>query len=114
MVGFIAGLAVFFTSIGSGLIAMAFLIHVFKSPQKLVGTSVTFSFALTILASTLHFALGNVNLPLVALLLLGGVPGVYLGYRINHMVPRKILLTALALLIFLLGISFLLAFLRIV
>ena len=106
IIGFIVGLLVFFTSVGSGTLVMAFLIYLMSSPQRLVGTDLAYSFIITTIAALLHVSLGTVNLFMVLLLLIGAIPGTYLGYKVNKRVPRRAFLTALATILFLIGVLF--------
>lgn len=92
--GFLTGLTVFFTSVGSGSVVTAVLMRFIKSHKELVGTSIAYSFLLTGLASIPHTILGNVAPSLTLALLVGSLPGVYIGYLINDRTPREPLLLA--------------------
>ncbi len=106
IIGFIVGLLVFFTSVGSGTLVMAFLIYLMSSPQRLVGTDLAYSFIITTIAALLHASLGTVNFFMVLLLLAGAIPGTYLGYRVNKRVPQKTFLTVLAAILLFIGVFF--------
>ena len=55
---------------------------------------------LTFIAGASHFWMGNVDLPILGLLLIGSVPGIALGSRITRLVPDWFLRIALALVLF--------------
>jgi len=51
---------------------------------------------LTFLAGMSHFSMGNVDLQILGILLIGSVPGIALGSRITGLVPDWFLRIALA------------------
>lgn len=90
--GFIIGI----TSAGSGTVIAVALIAIFKIPPRfVVGTDVFHGAMLLWAAGLAHFAGGNIDFPLVATLLLGSIPGVYLGAHFSVKLPEAALRTAL-------------------
>ncbi|MGI0084866.1 MAG: sulfite exporter TauE/SafE family protein, partial [Nitrososphaerales archaeon] len=87
--GAFVGFAVQMTSVGSGTILIFLLMFLFKN-KKMVGTDIFHAFILTSLGAFLHFGLGNVDLAMVAALVAGGIPGIFLGVRLLSFVslPR--------------------------
>lgn len=76
VLGFILG----FTSVGSGaLIGLAFILVFRLSPQRVVGTDVFHAAILLWVAGLAHLAVGNVDIELMANILLGSLPGVWVG-----------------------------------
>jgi uncharacterized protein len=92
-VGFVLGV----TSAGSGALIAVGLILLFRlTPQRVVGTDV-FHAALVLWAAGLaHVTAGNVDFGLVGNILVGSVPGVWLGSHWSVRVEPAVLRTTLA------------------
>ena len=87
-IGLLAGFLVGMTSVGSGSIIMMLLLLFYSFPPKvMVGTDIVHAVLLTGVTSMLHWRLGNINLPLVAALLIGSIPGGLLGSHLSTRVP---------------------------
>ena len=100
LVGLLAGFLVGMTSVGSGSIIMMLLLLLYSfHPKQMVGTDVVHGVLLTGVTGLLQFSLGNVNLPLVASLLIGSIPGGIVGSHLSSRMPvpwlRRILCTLL-------------------
>jgi uncharacterized protein len=92
-VGFVLGV----TSAGSGALIAVGLILLFRlSPQRVVGTDVFHAAILLWAAGLAHLAAGNVDFGLVGTILLGSVPGVWLGSHWSVRVEPAVLRTTLA------------------
>ncbi|MCB0033307.1 MAG: sulfite exporter TauE/SafE family protein [Anaerolineales bacterium] len=90
--GFLVGL----TSVGGGTVIMALLIVFFSIPiNHMVGLDVAHGALLTIVPAITYAWGGQTNWPLVGLLLIGSIPGVWIGAhsvnRINHRYVRGVL-----------------------
>lgn len=99
-IGFIAGVLVGITSIGSGsVILMLLMVCYGLPPAVMVGTDIVHAVVLAGLTGLLQYRLGNVNLPLVACVLLGSVPGGLVGAYLTSYLPstrlRQLLCTLL-------------------
>jgi uncharacterized membrane protein YfcA len=82
--GFILGL----TSVGSGaLIGLALILLYKLKPRRVVGTDVFHAAVLLWTAGIAHFASGNVDLGLMATILVGSLPGVWIGTALVPHVP---------------------------
>src|SRR5919112_1348971 len=80
--GFVLGL----TSVGSGALIGLVLILLYKlSPRRVVGTDVFHAAVLLWTAGLAHFISGNVDLGLMGTILIGSLPGVWIG---TSLVPR--------------------------
>ncbi len=92
LVGFVLGI----TSAGSGsLIALA-LIMVFRlTPHKVVGTDVFHAAILLWAAGLAHIVAGNVDFVLAGTILIGSVPGVWIGSHLSVRLPAGTLRTVL-------------------
>ncbi|MEQ9714212.1 MAG: sulfite exporter TauE/SafE family protein [Candidatus Asgardarchaeia archaeon] len=110
IIGFIVGFTVQFTSVGSGTLVVFFLL-VFTnlSPHNIVGTTMPYSFLLTSSSTLVHSTLGTINFILASLLILGTLPGTFIGFKLNSKVPRKPLKTLLSLIVLLSGLFILLS-----
>jgi uncharacterized membrane protein YfcA len=100
VIGLVAGFLVGMTSVGSGSIIMMLLLLFYSFPPKvMVGTDIVHAVALTGVTSLLHWRMGNIDLHLVAALLIGSIPGGLLGSQLSTRVPvlwlRRILCTVL-------------------
>ncbi len=92
-VGFVLGV----TSAGSGALIAVGLILLFRlSPQRVVGTDVFHAAILLWAAGLAHVAAGNVDFALVGTILLGSVPGVWLGSHWSVRVDPAVLRATLA------------------
>jgi uncharacterized membrane protein YfcA len=92
-VGFVLGV----TSAGSGAIIAVGLILLFRLvPTRVVGTDVFHAALLLWAAALAHIVAGNVDFALAGTILLGSVPGVWVGSSLSVRVPTAALRTTLA------------------
>jgi uncharacterized protein len=92
-VGFVLGV----TSAGSGALIAVGLILLFRlSPQRVVGTDVFHAAILLWAAGLSHVVAGNVDFGLAGTILLGSVPGVWLGSHWSVRVEPAVLRMTLA------------------
>ena len=87
--GFAVGLSVTLTSIGAGaaLIPMLYLLYRPDS-GRLVGTSIFFGTILSAAAGLLHAGQGDVDVRVVAALLSGSLPAIWLASHLHGRLPR--------------------------
>lgn len=102
ILGLVLGVLVALTSVGAGAIGVVALTALYHSlsARRLIGTDIVHAIPLTFLAGASHFWMGNVDLPILGMLLIGSVPGIALGSRITGLVPDWFLRIALALVLF--------------
>lgn len=87
-IGFVLGFILGMTSVGSGALIGLVLILLYRlRPQRVVGTDVFHAAVLLWVAGLAHFASGNVDLVLMANILIGSLPGVLLGTSLLPRVP---------------------------
>ena len=92
-VGFVLGV----TSAGSGALIAVGLILLFRLvPTRVVGTDVFHAAIVLWAAAAAHIVAGNVDFVLAANILLGSVPGVWMGSHWSVRVPANVLRTTLA------------------
>jgi uncharacterized protein len=109
LLGFVVGVLVSFTSVGSGSLIVTTLLLMFPGERlnQLVGSDVFHGVLLVGVAAIGHWHLGDVNLSLVSVLLLGSVPGVWLGSFIASRIPEVTLGPAVATVLFVTGVKLL-------
>jgi uncharacterized protein len=90
--GFVIGL----TSAGSGtLIAVCLIVLYRMAPRQVVGTDVFHAAILLWAAGIAHLIGGNVDFGLVGAILIGSIPGVWIGSHLTARMPTGALRTAL-------------------
>ena len=90
------------TSVGAGAIGVAALLLIFPqlSVRKVIAIDLAYAVPLTLIAGLGHASIGNVDWRLLALLIAGSLPGIWMGSRlltrISTTVTRSILSALLA------------------
>ncbi|MEQ1636026.1 MAG: sulfite exporter TauE/SafE family protein [Methylococcales bacterium] len=109
--GFVLGVLVTLSSVGAGALGTVALFYLYpRIPTlKIVGTDLAHAIPLTAIAGLGHLSLGNVNFVLLGSLLLGSVPGIWLGSHFSAYIPEKILRPVLASVLLLIGFKFVLS-----
>lgn len=98
LVGVIGGLIVGMTSVGSGsliIIALMMLYPALKA-SNLVGTDLVQAVPLVAAAALAHIFFGDFELALTTSLLIGSIPGVWIGAQLSSKAPGGIVRRALA------------------
>lgn len=111
LTGIILGILVPISSIGAGALGAAILVFLYPSLplRRIVGTDLAHAVPLTAVAGWGHWQLGNIDPVLLGTLLLGSLPGIYLGSHLSTIFPERIMRTILASLLMLIGVKFMLA-----
>ncbi|MEX2253462.1 MAG: sulfite exporter TauE/SafE family protein [Thermoleophilaceae bacterium] len=92
-VGFVLGI----TSAGSGALIAVGLILIFQLvPTRVVGTDIFHAALLLWAAAAAHIVAGNVDWALAGTILIGSVPGVWLGSHLSVRLPTATLRTVMA------------------
>lgn len=105
IIGATTGFVIGVTSAGSGTVVAVLLIAVYRlTPKRVVGTDVVHAAIVLWAAGIAHFGHGNVDLGLVANILLGSVPGVVIGAALMNRVNQDHIRIALGLVLILSGI----------
>jgi uncharacterized membrane protein YfcA len=101
-IGFVLGI----TSAGSGtLIAIGLILGFRLSPHRVVGTDVAHAAVLLWVAAIAHLFSGNIDFGLAGTILLGSVPGVWVGANIATKLPQEWLRVALGTVMFASGMG---------
>lgn len=108
LVGAVLGVLVTLSSVGAGALGTVALLFLFPNMRtvKIVGTDLAHAIPLTAVAGLGHLSLGNVNLVLLASLLVGSLPGIWIGSHISAKLPERFLRPVLASILLLIGIKF--------
>lgn len=105
-----AALGVFVTlsSVGAGAIGTAILFIVYPAlmTRRIVGTDLAHAVPLTAIAGLGHWHLGHVDFNLLTSLLLGSLPGIYLGSHVGEKMPERLLRPLVASILLGIGIKF--------
>src|SRR3954447_3829911 len=97
LVGILGGLVVGMTSVGSGSLMIVALLLLYPTlrASQLVGTDLVQAVPLVASASLGHLLFGDFQLGLTTSLLVGALPGVYVGARVSSSAPGGIVRRAL-------------------
>ncbi|HEU4655932.1 MAG TPA: sulfite exporter TauE/SafE family protein [Capillimicrobium sp.] len=100
-IGFVLGAILGLTSVGSGALIGLVLILVFRlTPQRVVGTDVFHAAVLLWVAALTHLFFGNIDYELMLNILIGSLPGVWLGTNLMTKIPTAGLRIGLAIVLF--------------
>lgn len=88
-IGVVGGLAVGMTSVGAGSLIIGLLVLAYPrlTAARLVGTDIVAAIPLVGAAALGHLLFGEVQVTVTLALLLGALPGVYLGARLSAQAP---------------------------
>lgn len=104
--GVVVGALVTISSVGAGVLGTVALLFLYPrmSAVKVVGTDIVHAVPLTAIAGMGHMALGTVDFVLLGSLLLGSLPGIYVGSHLSAKVPERVLRPLLATMLLIIGI----------
>jgi uncharacterized membrane protein YfcA len=99
--GAVIGMLVTLTSVGAGAIGVTVLMILY--PQlplsRIVAADIAYAVPLTMVAGLGHASLGSVDWELLGMLLTGSLPGIYLGSRLVHKTPERVIRSILSVLL---------------
>jgi uncharacterized protein len=109
LLGAAAGLVVGITSVGSGSIVIVALLLLYPGlkASALVGTDLTQAIPLVGAAALGHLLFGDFSLELTTSLLIGAIPGAFIGAQISSRAPGGVIRRALAVLLLASGLRLL-------
>ncbi len=109
LVGVVGGLVVGMTSVGSGSLIIIALLALYPtlSANQLVGTDLVQAVPLVASAALGHVFFGDFHLDVTFPLLVGAMPGVYIGARFSSRAPGGVIRRALALVLVASGLKLL-------
>ena len=102
LIGLTGGFIVGMTSVGSGSLMMVMLLLLYPtlSAKQLVGTDLVQAIPLVAAATLGHLLFGHVDFSITGSLLIGSIPGVYLGARVSSRAPDVVIRPALVVILF--------------
>ena len=109
LIGVIGGVVVGMTSVGSGSLIIVLLLVLYPRLRagELVGTDLVQAVPLVGAAALGHALFGDVQLGLTVGLLIGAIPGVWIGARLSSSAPQMVVRRALALVLIASGLKLL-------
>jgi uncharacterized membrane protein YfcA len=108
--GTLLGAGVTLTSVGAGALGVVALLALYPlrlPTDRLVATDIAHALPITMMAAAGHALLGNVDLSVLALLLIGSIPGVVLASRAVIRLPQLLTRTLIALMLAVVSIELL-------
>jgi uncharacterized membrane protein YfcA len=105
IVGAILGVLVTISSVGAGALGVTALFFLYPglAAARIVGIDIAHAVPLTLVAGLGHAAAGAVDWALLGALLVGSLPGIWLGSALSQRIPERLLRTALAGMLVLIG-----------
>jgi uncharacterized protein len=109
LVGAVGGVVVGMTSVGAGSLMIVSLLLLYPSIRagQLVGTDLVQAVPLVAAASVGHLLFGDFGLALTASVLVGAIPGVWLGARVSSRSPGSLVRRALTVILLASGVKLL-------
>jgi uncharacterized protein len=104
--GALLGVLVSLCSVGAGALGVAVLFFLYPklAPVRVVGSDLAHAVPLTLVAGLGHWIIGSVDWSIVGALLLGSLPGIYVGSHLSTRISDRFLLPALASMLLLIGL----------
>lgn len=108
LLGIVLGTCVTLSSVGAGAFGAAILFILFPSrpTTHIVGTDIAHAVPLTAVAGLGYLFNGLVDYRLLLALVVGSLPGIYLGTRLSSLMPEKVLRLVLIVALLGLGLKF--------
>ena len=102
LVGALLGVMVSISSVGAGAIGVVALVLLYPNMPiaKIVGSDIAHAVPLTLIAGLGHWMMGSVDWHIIASLLVGSLPGIFLGSSFANRVPERALQVVLAITLF--------------
>lgn len=99
MAGALLGFLVTLTSVGAGALGATMLLMLYPrrlTLKRLIGTDITHAVPIAFVGGIIHLLIGNVDFKLLAMLLVGSLPGIVIGAKLTAIVPEKVIQPGLA------------------
>ncbi len=99
--GALIGTLVTLTSVGAGAIGVTVLMILYpRLPlSRIVGADIAYAVPLTLVAGMGHASMGSVDWPLLAKLLAGSLPGIWIGSHLMARTPERVIRALLSVLL---------------
>lgn len=104
--GLVLGVLVTMSSVGAGVLGTTLLLLLYPrlSAITIVGTDIAHAVPLTLIAGIGHISLGTPDFMVLFYLLLGSLPGIWLGTRVGYKLPEHILRAVIAIMLIVIGV----------
>jgi len=105
VLGTVLGALVTLTSVGAGALGVTALILLYPKEKitTIVGSDIAHAVPLTLVAGLGHASLGTIDYHLLGTLLIGSIPGIYLGSHLSSRVAEHWVRIALAMILIFVG-----------
>jgi uncharacterized protein len=105
VLGVVLGALVTLTSVGAGALGVTALILLYPKEKitTIVGSDIAHAVPLTLVAGLGHASLGTIDYQLLGTLLIGSIPGIYLGSHLSSRVAEHWVRIALAMILIFVG-----------
>lgn len=109
LVGIFGGIAVGITSVGSGslMVPLLLMLYPLLTSRQLVGTDLVQAVPLVAAAALGHAMFGHVGIDLTIALLVGALPGVWIGAHVSSRAPDHLIRPLLAVVLIVSGLKML-------
>ncbi|MHB8947601.1 MAG: sulfite exporter TauE/SafE family protein [Rhodoferax sp.] len=99
--GAVIGVLVTLTSVGAGAIGVTalMLLYPLLPLPRIVAADIAYAVPLTLVAGLGHASLGSVDWPLLAKLLIGSIPGIWVGSHLMTRTPERVIRSLLSVLL---------------
>ena len=95
-----------FSSAGAGALGTMLLLNFSEmTPAQVVGTDLLFGLVLAVIGGVLHWTVGSISVAVLLPLVLGGLPGVFLGCLLSRYIPARKLRAVIAILAIAVGLQ---------
>lgn len=104
--GVVLGVLVTMSSVGAGVLGTTLLLLLYPrlSAITIVGTDIAHAVPLTLIAGLGHISLGTPDFSTLGYLLIGSIPGIWLGTRIGYRLPEHYLRPIIAVMLIIIGV----------
>jgi uncharacterized membrane protein YfcA len=104
--GALLGVLVSLCSVGAGALGVAVLYFLYPRlpPVRIVGSDLAHAVPLTLVAGLGHWLIGSVDWSIVGALLIGSLPGIYIGSQLANRISDRFLLPLLATMLGVIGL----------
>jgi uncharacterized protein len=112
LAGAVLGVMVTLTSVGAGALGATMLLALYPvrlTARRLVGTDIIHAVPLTLVGGIGHLLIGNVDVRLLASLLVGSVPGIVIGSLLANRLSERVVRPALAMVLLVVGLKLVIA-----
>jgi uncharacterized membrane protein YfcA len=101
------GVLVSLSSVGAGALGVTALLFLYPTlaAQRVVASDLAHAVPLTFVAGMGHWMFGTVNWVLLLSLLVGSLPGIYVGSNLSGLVPERLLRVLLVAMLSLIGVK---------